>query len=464
MKIVIDLSKIGRFLKRFIRPLVLLSALYLGANAVLFIEKARPSDFGFYKDIFSKEMVIKPSPSYPLRKYGQALNDQEIRDARTAWKYFENNYQEKTGLYNSVDKYPAATFWDISSGFHALMSAYELGIIDSTEFDRKMVKALKSLQKIKLYHGILPNKVYNTENLSMVDYSNRITEEGVGWSAMDIGRFLGVAARIQKFYPQYTGEIMKVIGRWDISTVLGKDATLHGIGFNFKDKSVKIVQEGKLGYEEYAAKGYIINDFDATESYRYTDFLKFVDIYGVQIGTDTREVKYHPAYNYVLSEPYILDGLEYGFDINSRELAYRVYKVQKLRSAVTGKPVAVSEDHVDRAPYFIYNSIYANGKKWVCYAENGDLADDFKQLSTKAAYAWSVLYDDAYAAKLYDAVRELNDPGKGWYAGRYDKNGKINKTLTANTNGVILEALSYRVYGPLLQINPFKTNYKKQKQ
>ncbi len=458
MKIVIDLGKIGRFLRHLVRPLVLLLSFYLGANAVLFIEKARPSDFGFYKDIFSKELLIKPSPSYPLRPYGQKLSERDMQDARIAWKYFENNYQEKTGLYNSVDKYTATTFWDISSSLHAMMSAYQLGLIDSVEFHRRMYKALRSIKSLHLYKNQLPNKVYNTETLAMVDYANHTIEDGVGWSAMDIGRFLGAVARIKNYFPEFTPLTDSIVSHWNIGMVLGNDATLHGIGFSFKDKDVKIVQEGKLGYEEYASKGYMVNGFDASESYRYTDFLKFVDFYGIQIGTDTREVKSHPAYNYILSEPYILDGLEYGFDLNSRELAYRLFQVQKIRAKITGRPVAVSEDHVDRAPYFIYNAVYVNGKKWVCLAENGDPADDFKQLSTKAAYAWAILYDDPYSQTLYESIRVLNDPEKGWYAGRYDKTGKINKALTANTNGVILEALAYKKMGPLTRINPKTKN------
>ena len=462
MKIVIDLSKIGRFLKKLVKPVVMLTAFYLGANAVLFIEKARPSDFGFYKDIFSKEMIIKPSESYPLRSYGDSLTAQDWQDAKTAWRYFQNNYQEKTGLFNSVDLYPATTFWDISSSLHALMSAYEIGLIDKTEFHQKMQKALHSINQFKLFENELPNKVYSTITLSMVDYSNHNTAEGVGWSAMDIGRFLGVASRIKTFYPEFTPVTDSIVSKWHIDRVLGNDATLHGIGFSFKDKRAKIVQEGKLGYEEYASKGYMVNSYDASESYRYTDFLKFIDIYGIEIGADTREVKYHPAYNYVLSEPYILDGLEYGFDINSRELAYRLYKVQKIRAKKTGKPVAVSEDHVDKAPYFIYNAVYANGKKWVCYAENGEEAEDFKQLSTKAAYAWATLFDDKYSQVLKKSIRDLKDDKKGWYAGRYDKNGKINKALTANTNGVILEAIAYKLHGPINRLTS-RTNQIKNK-
>ena len=457
MKIVIDLSKIGRFLRKLVKPVVMLTAFYLGANAVLFIEKARPSDFGFYKDIFSKEMLIKPSKSYPMRAYGDSLTAQDIEDAKIAWQYFINNYQEKTGLFNSVDMYPATTFWDISSSLHALMSAYEIGLISKDEFHQKMQKGLQSINKFQLFENELPNKVYSTITLSMVDYSNHAITDGVGWSAMDIGRFLGTVSRIKTFYPEFTPLTDSIISKWRIERVLGNDATLHGIGFSFKDKRAKIVQEGKLGYEEYASKGYIVSSYDATESYRYTDFLKFIDFYGIQVGADTREVKYHPAYNYVLSEPYILDGLEYGFDINSRELAYRLYKVQKIRAKKTGIPVAVSEDHVDREPYFIYNAVYANGKKWVCYAENGDDAEEFKQLSTKAAYAWATLFDDEYSQVLRKSIQDLKDPKKGWFTGRYDKNGKTNTVLTANTNGVILEAIAYKLHGPVNKLN-FKPN------
>jgi len=132
-------------------------------------------------------------------------------------------------------------------------------------------------------------------------------------------------------------------------------------------------------------------------------------------------------------------------------LAYRVYEVQKKRSKITGLPVAVSEDHVDKAPYFVYNTIYANGNTWVCLAESGDDATDFKSFSTKAAFAWATLYDDDYSKVLLKNLQGLNNKQKGWYAGRYDHNAEINKALTANTNGVILECLSYKKRGSLLR-------------
>ena len=451
MQITINTDKFVKAIKYLVKPIIMLVAIYGGANAVLFIEKARPSDFGFYKDIFSKELVIVPTTKgYPMRKHADSLNENDISDAKIAWKYFENNYNEETGFFNSVDAYPATTLWDISSSAHALMSAYEIGIIEYVELETKITKLLTSMKTMALYQNELPNKMYNTFNLEMVDYSNRTSSEGIGWSAMDIGRFFGVIKRIHKSYPQFTLLANQVISRWNVNKIL-EDATLHGIGFSFKDKGVTIVQEGKLGYEEYASKGYMVNGYDASESLKYTDFIKFEEIYGIEIATDTREVKHHPAYNYVLSEPYILDGIEYGWDINSKELAYRVYKVQKKRANDLRMPIAVSEGHIDKAPYFVYNSIYTNGNKWTCIAENGDDASDFKSFSTKAAYAWATLYDDDYTEVLIENLAGLNNKDKGWYSGRYDKSELVNKTLTANTNGIILECINYKMTGSLLR-------------
>ena len=48
-------------------------------------------------------------------------------------------------------------------------------------------------------------------------------------------------------------------------------------------------------------------------------------------------------------------------------------------------------------------------------------------------------------------VSQLNDPEQGWYSGRYEKTGKPNKAITANTNGIILETLAYKQTGILLK-------------
>jgi len=51
---------------------------------------------------------------------------------------------------------------------------------------------------------------------------------------------------------------------------------------------------------------------------------------------------------------------------------------------------------------------------------------------------------------LIEGVTELQNRQKGWYSGRYEEDESINRALTANTNGVILESIHYRRFGPLI--------------
>jgi len=111
----------------------------------------------------------------------------------------------------------------------------------------------------------------------------------------------------------------------------------------------------------------------------------------------------------------------------------------------------VSEDNIDEAPYFVYNTVFTDGKTWNTITESGEDASDFKSLSTKAAFGWHALYETDYTKKLMAVASTLHDVNKGWYSGRYEKSGKPNKALTANTNGIILESLAYKALGPLIK-------------
>lgn len=440
-----------RFSFRFLlKPLVVIIALIAGSYLVLWIESVRPSDFGFYEGIFTREAIIENREQYPFRETGQSLTTEELELAEIAWTYFENNYRPETGFVNSVDKYNATTLWDLTSSLMATLSAYEIGIIDSALMDKRLVKAFQSLKSMQLYQDKLPNKVYNTINLEMTSYDNRPTPAGVGWSSMDIGRFLTFCARIIHNYPGYTSHVNSILSKWEIEHSI-RNASLIGIGFSFKDGVEKEVQEGKLGYEEYCAKGYQLMGYDVYNAMRYTDFIKFIDVYGHKIAVDSREVKYHPGYNYVLSDPYIFDGLEQGFDVNSLELGYRVFLVQKERHKRTEQLTAVGETHIDTLPYFIYNSVYVDGETWHCVSESGDDVNHLKTFSTAAAFGWHYLFDDPYSDLLLDKAKKLYNPDLGWYAGEYEKTGEINKAITANTNATVLEALNYKMEGPLVR-------------
>lgn len=423
--------------------LIFLTGLVTAFGLVGWLEGVSMGNANTPEAVIEASTDVKIAPTRPL-------SAQEIEWAKIAWKYFQNNTIAETGLVNSVDNYNASTLWDTSSYLMAVIAAQRLGIIDQTEFDARIFKALDSLAQMPLFEGKLPNKSYNTISLQMVDYNNLPSKTGIGWSAIDIGRILVPFNVLTWHYPQHTNAVKQVLGKWDTSPMLVK-GVLQGAAVTDAGETLYL-QEGRLGYEEYAAKSFNLMGLDVSSSLRYTDFLKFVDIYGIQVATDSRDPLQYQAHNYVVSEPYILDGVEFGWDHLSQELAWRVYKAQEKRFADTGILTAVSEDNIDQPPYFVYNTVFTDGKVWNAISEKGEDASQFKTLSTKAAFGWHALYETDYTQKLVTKAATLADPERGWYSGLYEMSGEPNKAITANTNGIILEALAYKQDGKLMRL------------
>ncbi len=431
-------------IKRARHHIVFLSALIVGAVLINFL-----NSIDIKKDGSSmKALENQIAPEITINK--KDLNLTQEQWAKTAWIYFENNYNEKTGLVNSVDKFKSATLWDTGNYIMALISAYRLDIIGEVKFHNRLSRILTTLSNLELYKGLLPNKVYNTKTLKMTDYSNKNIKNGIGWSSIDIGRILAPLSFINLKYPKYNKEIKTILSKWKFKS-LQKNGELYGASINKKEKHT-LVQEGRLGYEQYSSKVFALFGICSSNAIRYDRYLKFINIYDIEIPYDSRDNSNFGANNYVLMEPYMLDGLEFGWDYYSKEFSYRLYKAQEERYKDTGILTAVTEDHIDVKPYFVYNSIFVNKKEWVAIDDNGDVYDDKKSLSTKASFAMNALYHTDYTKKLLDKVITLQSD-RGWYAGIYEKTGKINKALSCNTNAIILESLLYQKEGLLLQIS-----------
>jgi len=386
-----------------------------------------------------------------------ALTPEQIEWASIAWRYFENEVDAESGLVGSVAGFPSSTMWDTGSYLLAVISAHRLEIIDDEEANERLARTIDTLASIPLYAGRLPNKSYDIQNLKMVDYANNPTERGIGWSALDLGRLLVPLHIVVWQYPQQTDEVRALLSSWKMEEAVA-DGMLVGAMEPESEGSGEdfiYVQEGRLGYEEYAAKGFSNLGLDVTEAMLYNDYLRFEEVLATEVPRDIRPpAGDHP--NLVLSEPYVLDGLEFGWDRWSAELAYRVYSAQEARFNATGMLTAVTEDHIDRDPYFVYNTVTTDDTLWAAVTPTGGNADDFRALSTKAAFGWHALYRTPYTEKLVSAVSDLYDPEKGWYAGRYEKTGEPNKAVTCNTNAVVLESLAFIQTGPLFSTLPIQ--------
>ncbi len=401
-------------------------------------------------------------PSYKGPRNG-SLTEKEMTMARIAWKYFQNNYQEETGLVNSTHNYPSVTMWDLASYIGGLVSAYELGIIEKSEFDKRITKLVSTFNSISFFKEELPNKAYNTKTAQMVNYVNKPGE--IGYSALDLGRLLIWLKIIKEKYPQYSNSIDKFILRWKFCNVIDEKGTMFGAAVK-KSGEVVYLQEGRLGYEEYAAKGFELWGFNTKKASKSAPF-NYITIFGVEVGYDTRDPRVLGAHNYVVAESSVLDAIELGWDtVNDScsncseftdqqvaELSQRIYKAQERRYAETGIITARTEHQLDKKPYFVYDTIFSDGYAWNTITEKGEYVPQFSAVALKGAIGMWAVWNTKYTDLLFDYVADQYDPRKGFYEGIYENGKGLIKTFTANNNGIILECLMFKKFGKILSFS-----------
>lgn len=207
-----------------------------------------------------------------------------------------------------------------------------------------------------------------------------------------------------------------------------------------------------MGYENYAAYGLKLWGLDVSRALDFQANVDFVNLYGRGVPYDRRDAKSLGANNYVLSEPYILDGIETGFQSLPKAYSDRLLAAQLARYQATKKLTALTEDNLDRPPYFVYSTLFVNGQPWATINDRGDLYNDLRFISAKAAIGWHVIYQTDYTRQLFDFVNKNLPSDRGWYNGYYESFPEPNKALTANNNGVILESLLYKQVGKPLVV------------
>lgn len=390
-----------------------------------------------------------------------ALTEREFKMAQVAWSYFVARYQEDTGLVNAVGSFPSTTLWDTASYISALVSAYELCLIDKRTFDTRATKLLGTLRNLDLYKGEAPNKVYNAKTGEKVNYANEPGE--VGMSALDIGRMLVWLRILKERHPHLANSVDGVPMRWNFCNLADEGGRMNG-AFLSGDGKTNYVQEGRLGYEEYAAKGFALWGFDM-DAAMAPEPIAYTTIYDVEVPYDGRDPRVFKNQNYVLTEGYILEGLELGWDLPTdrtndgmvassgwrAEFANRIYLVQQRRWEQTGILTARSEHQVNGKPFFVYDSIFADGYAWNTLDPTGEYQPDRAAVSAKAAIGLWALWQTDYTDLLFESVADLYEPDLGFYEGIYENGNGYIPLQTANNNGVILAALLYKVQGPILQ-------------
>jgi uncharacterized protein DUF3131 len=395
-------------------------------------------------DVF--EALAPPASDYPLRPRGP-LGAREAALARTAWSWFERNTDPATGLAPAVKGHPAATLWDWGGELMAILSAEDLGLVAPREASARLRRALASLGRLPLCDGLLPNKAYDVRTLAMVRYDGEPAPLGIGWSALDVARILAPLSLVAWRHPEVAREVRAAVSRWRLDE-LADGASLSGASRGADGRLVRH-REGTLGYEQHAAKALLRWGVPAAEALDWRAHLAVSEVAGQPVPRDDRMRGEAGSDAALVAEPWLLDALEDGLDAVTLPVGRAFLRAQERRAATVGHPVAVTEDALDRAPWFSYSALLdGSGTSWASLAPGGAPAPGALTFSTKAAVAWGVLFQGRYPDRLLDAAAELAVPGEGLLAGRYDATWEPNRVLSLNTNAVVLEALAYHVRGP----------------
>lgn len=373
----------------------------------------------------------------------------EAQWARTAWRYVENNTDHDTGLVGGQDRSPVFTAWNAADALAAIVAARELGILEAREFDLRLSRVLGFLGAMDLSGGQLPNKAYHAASGRMVAFDGR--QEDTGWSAIDIGRLLLWLRIVGQRHPQHAEYADKAVLRWSFCDVIDDCGTLYGV--SRAGGQVQRYQEGRLGYEQLAAAGYAAWGF-ATGKAGSWSTAQAANIYGIPVRHDARDPRTTGAPSAVATMPYVLFGLELGWqapdgDTTSKLLAEAVYRVQEERWRRERQLTARSDWQSRQAPYVVLDSVFANGYPWNTVGGDNKEYEKLALVSTRAAFGMWALWPGDYTQRLLAGVQWLHDPDRGWYEGRLEQGGAPAANITLSTNAAVLEALLYRQKGAL---------------
>ena len=369
--------------------------------------------------------------------------------AKAAWTFADRNYVGATGFIRPFDFYALGTMWDLASGLAALFCARELGLLEPADYERRMAKALATLKQVQLFDGISFNKEYDLSTGRMIGIEHTPSRQGYGISATDTGRLLLWLRIIAQNHPQFRPEIEAIVARIDFESLI-EDGYLHGRQLSRRTRRVRSFQEGRIGYEQYAAAGFAAWGHRADQALDIRENSREKTISGVVLPTDRRGA------DRLTSEPFVLLGLEHGWPGSVRPVAERVLQAQQNRARETGRIVIVSEDAINIEPdYFFYYTILSRRGPWTIDVQRpGANPTGPRWVSTKAAFGWHAITPSDYTRQALEHVRTRALIDGTWGSGVFE-DGRPTANPNINTAAVVLEAALYRQRGrPLLSPAP----------
>jgi hypothetical protein len=355
-----------------------------------------------------------------------------------------------------------ATLWHVGDHLAAMVAARELDVLSRRDFDHRLGRLLHTLNVMPLFLGRVPNTVYATPTATMANYDGKPDE--LGWSAVDVGRLLIWLAVVRARHPEFAEYVDRAVLRWNFCDLLDPCGRLRG-GAK-AGSGARTFDEGRFGYEEYAAMGYRAWGFRDARATSQPD--EAVRIHGIELPRDRRDPRTTGVYAPLVTLPHALLGLEFNWDlvddgatsdtthsdVEAADLAERVYRVQEARHRAEGVFTARTDHPLAQVPYFVHDTIFAAGYPWNTIGHDGVRRPEAALVSTRAVFGLWALWKTPYTDRMLEVIESANDPGRGWYEGRREQTGGLEEALGATTNAVVLEALLHKTGGKIFRSSP----------
>jgi hypothetical protein len=369
------------------------------------------------------------------RQYFVASTDRREFDeaAAIAWAYVARHYRPETGFVDATVGYPYNTVWDIASGLAALYSAHALELIDDANYDRRMRRVLGSLGTIGLVDNVAFNKLYSARTGDMIGRDRQTSARGYGWSTTDLGRLLVWLKILAQTQPVYAAEAAAIVRRLDFKRLV-EGGYLWGQDFDSAWTPHRY-QEGQLGYEQYAARGFAAWGASVDRALSLEENGLPLTIAGHALYADAR------GQDRLTSDPIFLMGLETGWDVPTERLARNLIGVQRARYRRTGRVTMIAEDAISQPPHFFYYySAFTHRQAFAVDVQaRGVHVNDPRWVSAKAAFAWHALVPSSYTRLAVQAVAPARG-SEGWASGVFEGSQLSTGSPNVNTAAVILTA------------------------
>ena len=370
-----------------------------------------------------------------------------LKSARAGWNYVSREVT-RAGFVGATKNYQFLTVWDMGSALAAAYSARELKFITPAQYKRFADRTLKSIARMPLYDKAAFNRMYSANSGAMVDSKAEPSKTGMGWSALDHGRLLIWLKLVGDTDPALGKQTQAIVARLDMARLV-KNGYMQGEEISAKTNTQRAYQEGRVGYEQYAAEGFALWGAKVDSARDFAVNGKAVDVLGHTILTDVR------GGDVMTSEPFVMMGLELGWKNDTwRSLALAVLAAQETRFKQTGIVTMVSEDAIPVPPaYFYYYLLYHEGKPFVVTTVSGATSDSFPRwVSAKAAFGYHALVPSDYTWRALQTVK-FGGTTEGWTAGVYEGTKKSTQTYNLNTAAMVLESAAFLQRGgcPFIQ-------------